>query len=143
MDVFNRWARIISSTIHDEISARIVSFPCCEGRLWKSTFYFKQKSIFLDLPVKRMTFLKYIYLKQGMPVAKLFDERRGLSGPIMFWITSAMVLLMVYGLGMWLPQLMGKAGYPLTNRSLMYLFALNIGAIFGADWWRTVSQSQR
>ena len=67
--------------------------------------------------------------KTGMPVAKLFDERRGLS-TIMFWITSAMVLLMVYGLGTWLPQLMVQAGYPLQS-SLMFLFALNIGAIFG------------
>ena len=64
-----------------------------------------------------------------MPVAKLFDERRGLS-TIMFWITSSMVLLMVYGLGTWLPQLMVEAGYPLQS-SLMFLFALNIGAIFG------------
>ncbi|MCQ6279514.1 aromatic acid/H+ symport family MFS transporter [Bacillus sp. EB600] len=67
--------------------------------------------------------------KTGMPVTKLFDEKRGISS-IMFWIVSFMVLLMVYGLGTWLPQLMVQAGYPLKS-SLMFLFALNIGAIFG------------
>ena len=41
-----------------------------------------------------------------------------------------MVLLMVYGLGTWLPQLMVQAGYPLQS-SLMFLFAFNIGAIVG------------
>ena len=82
--------------------------------------------------------------KTGMPVAKLFDERRGLS-TIMFWITSAMVLLMVYGLGTWLPQLMVEAGYPLQS-SLMFLFALNIGAIFGqigGGWLADRSRSKK
>ena len=52
--------------------------------------------------------------KQGMPVKKLFTEQRGFS-TIMFWITSFMALLVIYGLGTWLPQLMVQAGYPLTS----------------------------
>ncbi|WP_158734753.1 MFS transporter [Alteribacillus sp. YIM 98480] len=67
--------------------------------------------------------------KPGLPVAKLFEERRGIS-TVLFWIATAMALLMLYGLSTWLPQLMVEAGYPLTS-SLMFLFALNFGAILG------------
>ena len=67
--------------------------------------------------------------KSGMPVAKLFEEKRGFS-TILFWITSFMALLVIYGLGTWLPQLMVQAGYPLTS-SLLFLFALNIGVMVG------------
>ncbi len=42
-----------------------------------------------------------------------------------------MCLLMIYGLNTWLPKLMDKADYPLGS-SLMFLFVLNFGAIFGA-----------
>ncbi|MFJ7755998.1 MFS transporter [Peribacillus muralis] len=66
----------------------------------------------------------------GVPVAKLFEKRRGRS-TIMFWIACFMGLLMVYGLGTWLPQLMVEAGYPLKS-SLLFLFSLNIGAIIGS-----------
>ncbi|WP_285769410.1 aromatic acid/H+ symport family MFS transporter [Peribacillus sp. SI8-4] len=66
----------------------------------------------------------------GVPVAKLFENRRGRS-TIMFWIACFMGLLMVYGLGTWLPQLMVEAGYPLKS-SLLFLFSLNIGAIIGS-----------
>ncbi|MFD1706135.1 MFS transporter [Siminovitchia sediminis] len=68
--------------------------------------------------------------KTGMPVVQLFKERRGTT-TIMFWIICFMGLLMTYGLSTWLPQLMIKAGYPL-NSSLLFMFALNLGAILGA-----------
>ena len=41
-----------------------------------------------------------------------------------------MCLLMVYALGSWLPKLMMAAGYSLGN-SLMFLMAMNIGAVIG------------
>ncbi|MDR7075956.1 AAHS family benzoate transporter-like MFS transporter [Neobacillus niacini] len=82
----------------------------------------------LYIPKKDDSFEVYLP-KAGMPVAKLFDERRGFS-TIMFWITSFMALLVIYGLGTWLPQLMVQAGYPLTS-SLLFLFALNIGVMVG------------
>lgn len=41
-----------------------------------------------------------------------------------------MLLLMVYGLGTWLSQLMADADYPLQS-SLMFLLALNLGAMVG------------
>lgn len=68
--------------------------------------------------------------KTGMPVITLFENRRSLS-TIMFWISFFMCLLMIYGLNTWLPKLMDKANYPLGS-SLMFLFVLNFGAIFGA-----------
>ncbi len=75
------------------------------------------------------SFVVNIPKKTGMPVAKLFSERRRMS-TFMFWIATFMMLLVVYGLGTWLPQLMVAAGYPLKS-SLMFLFALNLGAMVG------------
>ena len=80
------------------------------------------------LPSKNDSFEVHLP-KSGMPVKKLFDERRGVS-TIAFWFTSFMALLVIYGLGTWLPQLMVQAGYPLTS-SLLFLFALNIGVMVG------------
>ena len=67
--------------------------------------------------------------KSGMPVAKLFDEKRGVS-TLLLWITLFFSLIVVYGLGTWLPKLMIEAGYPLTS-SLLFLVALNIGIMIG------------
>ena len=64
-----------------------------------------------------------------MTVTKLFEKQRGIS-TVAFWITSFMVLLIVYGLGTWLPKLMVEAGFPLKS-SLMFLFSLNMGAGLG------------
>lgn len=67
--------------------------------------------------------------KVGLPATELFKEKRGIS-TIAFWVSTFMLLLMVYGLGTWLPQIMVSAGYPLQS-SLLFLLALNIGAMFG------------
>ncbi len=67
--------------------------------------------------------------KSGMPVAKLFDEKRGVCYSLaMDYIIFS--LIVVYGLGTWLPKLMIEAGYPLTS-SLLFLVALNIGIMIG------------
>ena len=42
-----------------------------------------------------------------------------------------MCLLMIYGINTWLPKFMESAGYGLES-SLLFLFVLNFGAIFGA-----------
>ncbi|MCM3186398.1 MFS transporter [Priestia megaterium] len=68
--------------------------------------------------------------KQGVPVVKLFENQRART-TIMFWISCFMGLLLVYGLGTWLPQMMVKLGYPLES-SLLFLLSLNIGAIVGS-----------
>ncbi len=62
--------------------------------------------------------------------AMLFSEGRAF-GTFMFWIAFFMCLLMTYTLSSWLPKLMLSAGYSLKG-SIMFLFALNIGAMVGA-----------
>ncbi len=52
------------------------------------------------------------------------------TGTFLFWIAFFMCLLMLYALGSWLPKLMMAAGYSLGS-SLMFLLALNIGAVIG------------
>jgi AAHS family benzoate transporter-like MFS transporter len=66
----------------------------------------------------------------GFPVTKLFENRRTVS-TLMFWVTSFMILLMIYGLNTWLPKLMQNAGYPLGS-SLMFMVVLNCGIIIGS-----------
>lgn len=58
------------------------------------------------------------------------------SGPwilatILFGLASFCGLLLVYGMNTWLPQIMQQAGYALGS-SLVFLLALNAGAIVGA-----------
>ena len=63
-------------------------------------------------------------------LAALFSNNRALS-TLMFFQAFFMCLLMVYGLGSWLPKLMTMAGYGFGS-SLMFLLFLNIGGIIGA-----------
>ncbi|MFF5992659.1 MFS transporter [Prauserella flavalba] len=63
----------------------------------------------------------------GPPVANLFRNGYG-PGTAMLWIVFFMVLLMIYGLLTWLPQLMIEAGYPLGS-SLSFLMTLFVAAI--------------
>ncbi|WKT73323.1 MULTISPECIES: MFS transporter [Acinetobacter] len=62
-------------------------------------------------------------------IAALFKQGRSMS-TLLFWCCFFMCLLMVYALGSWLPKLMMAAGYSLGN-SLMFLMAMNIGAVVG------------
>jgi AAHS family benzoate transporter-like MFS transporter len=64
------------------------------------------------------------------PVKDIFAENRG-PVTLLFWISVFMALILVYALGNWLPKLMVEAGYDLST-SLAFLFALNIGGMFGA-----------
>lgn len=61
---------------------------------------------------------------------QLFTEGRAF-GTLMFWVAFFMCLLMTYTLSSWLPKLMLSAGYSLKG-SIMFLFALNVGAMIGA-----------
>ena len=63
------------------------------------------------------------------PFLEIFREGRAL-GTIMLGVCFGMCLLMVYGLGNWLPKLMNSAGYPLQS-SMLFLMVLNIGGIAG------------
>jgi AAHS family benzoate transporter-like MFS transporter len=60
----------------------------------------------------------------------LFD-RHNWSPTVLLGLTSAMVLLLVYSLNTWLPELMLRAGFN-AKGSLAFLLVLNGGAVFGA-----------
>jgi len=47
-----------------------------------------------------------------------------------FWLTSFAGLMLVYGVGQWLPKIMGDLGYE-TGDSLLFSTALNVGGIVG------------
>lgn len=64
---------------------------------------------------------------QGSPVASLFRDGYAFSTS-MLWVAFFMVLLMIYGLLTWLPQLMIEAGYPLGS-SLSFLLTLFLAGI--------------
>lgn len=61
------------------------------------------------------------------PVASLFRDGYGVH-TAMLWIAFFMVLLMIYGLLTWLPQLMIESGYPLGS-SLSFLMTLFLAGI--------------
>jgi AAHS family benzoate transporter-like MFS transporter len=60
----------------------------------------------------------------------LFDNRNWLP-TVLLGLTSAMVLLLVYSLNTWLPELMLRAGFN-AKGSLAFLLVLNGGAVVGA-----------
>ena len=60
----------------------------------------------------------------------LFDRRNRLP-TVLLGLTSAMVLLLVYSLNTWLPELMLRAGFN-AKGSLAFLLVLNGGAVVGA-----------
>ena len=66
----------------------------------------------------------------GAPIAKLFQEGRGLS-TLMFWVAFFTGLFMIYALSSWLTKLMAMSGYSLGS-ALSFVIALNLGAMFGA-----------
>jgi len=67
---------------------------------------------------------------QGVPIARLFQEGRGLS-TLMFWVAFFTGLFMIYALSSWLTKLMAMSGYSLGS-ALSFVVALNLGAMFGA-----------
>ncbi|ENW19768.1 benzoate MFS transporter BenK [Acinetobacter haemolyticus CIP 64.3 = MTCC 9819] len=66
----------------------------------------------------------------GSSVKGLFQQGRAFN-TLMFWVLFFMCLLMVYALSSWLPKLMLAAGYSL-GKSILFLFALNFGAMIGS-----------
>lgn len=73
-------------------------------------------------------------------VAVLFQPRY-LASTLLFFVASFMGLLLVYGFGTWLPQLMRGSGYGVGS-SLSFLVVTNLGAVLGiavsgrvADHW--------
>jgi len=73
-------------------------------------------------------------------VSSVFQEGRA-RNTVMFCTAYFMSLLMIYGLGTWLPELMIRTGYDLSS-SLVFPIVLNVGCILGtflfaiiADKW--------
>lgn len=71
-----------------------------------------------------------VQIKSDVPVIALFKENRAIT-TVIFWVVYFMNMLMIFGLGTWLPKLMMNAGYGLGS-SLMFLLTLNVGAIIGS-----------
>ncbi|WP_288382346.1 MFS transporter [uncultured Acinetobacter sp.] len=70
------------------------------------------------------------HVPTGSSVKGLFQQGRAFN-TLMFWVLFFMCLLMVYALSSWLPKLMLAAGYSL-GKSILFLFALNVGAMMGS-----------
>ena len=66
----------------------------------------------------------------GLSALRQLAASRYLRGTVLFWLGTAMGLLLVYGLNTWLAQIMRKAGYDL-GPALAFLLVLNLGAIIG------------
>ncbi|CAM3031451.1 MFS transporter [Acinetobacter celticus] len=73
--------------------------------------------------------LSEVVVPGGTTVKALYQQGRG-PGTALFWLCFFMCLLTLYALGSWLPKLMMAAGYSLGS-SLMFLLAMNIGAVIG------------
>lgn len=73
--------------------------------------------------------LSEIKIAEPAFVSSLFKQGSTAS-TLLFWLAFFMCLLTLYALGSWLPKLMMAAGYSLGN-SLMFLLAMNIGAVIG------------
>ena len=73
--------------------------------------------------------LSEVKIVEAATVGSLFKQGRAMS-TLLFWLAFFMCLLTLYALGSWLPKLMMAAGYSLGS-SLMFLLAMNIGAVVG------------
>ena len=73
--------------------------------------------------------LSEVVVPGGTTVKALYQQGRGV-GTALFWLCFFMCLLTLYALGSWLPKLMMAAGYSMGS-SLMFLMAMNIGAVIG------------
>ncbi len=66
---------------------------------------------------------------------------RYLRVSIGLWVASFMGLLLVYGLNIWLPKIMGEAGYSIKAGTGL-LLALNVGAVIGLLIAGSISDSR-
>jgi MFS family permease len=66
---------------------------------------------------------------------------RYLAVSIGLWVASFMGLLLVYGLNIWLPKIMGEAGYSIKAGTTL-LLVLNVGAVIGLLLAGAISDSR-
>lgn len=68
--------------------------------------------------------------EKGIPLKKIFDERKALS-TTMFWIAVICCLMMIAGLGTWLPNIMMESGYGVSS-AMIFTITLAFGQMFGS-----------
>lgn len=68
--------------------------------------------------------------EQGLPFKKIFSERKALS-TIMFWIAVISCLMMISGLGTWLPNIMQESGYGVSS-AMIFTMTLAVGQMTGS-----------
>ncbi len=68
-------------------------------------------------------------------------QGRYLRVSIGLWVASFMGLLLVYGLNIWLPKIMGEAGYSIKAGTTL-LLVLNVGAVLGLVFAGAISDSR-
>lgn len=106
-----------------------LTFLVKEQKVNEARRFIKQVEPTADIQADTELVLASADQTQSASVKALFTENRA-TGTFLFWIAFFMCLLMLYALGSWLPKLMMAAGYSLGS-SLMFLLALNIGAVIG------------
>lgn len=57
-------------------------------------------------------------------------RRAAVPATVLFWIATFLVLLVIYGLYTWLPEIMQESGYGLGS-ALVFLLVLNVGGLVG------------
>ncbi|NEB74942.1 aromatic acid/H+ symport family MFS transporter [Streptomyces sp. SID14478] len=70
------------------------------------------------------------HLTDKLESLKALFRGRQWTTTLCFWLTSFAGLLLVYGVGQWLPKIMGDLGYD-TGDSLLFSTCLNVGGIVG------------
>ncbi len=73
--------------------------------------------------------LNQVDTPEAANVVSLFKRGRAMN-TLLFWLAFFTCLLTMYALSSWLPKLMMAAGYSMNN-SLMFMLAMNIGAVVG------------
>lgn len=68
--------------------------------------------------------------EKGLPFKKIFNERKALS-TIMFWIAVISCLMMITGLGTWLPNIMQESGYGVSS-AMIFTMTLAVGQMTGS-----------
>lgn len=69
-------------------------------------------------------------IEKGIPFKKIFNERKALS-TIMFWIAVICCLMMIAGLGTWLPNIIQESGYGVSS-AMIFTITLAVGQMTGS-----------
>lgn len=71
-----------------------------------------------------------ISVKTKVPFMSLFQNKEG-SSTLLIWIAFFCSYLVSFGLNAWLPNIMVRAGYPLTS-GLLFAVVMGLGAMIGS-----------